>query len=76
MRLLLEQQMHGFTAEGDRLITMQHGASCPGSAGPDQCRVVYRWNDRDRRLEVVERRLASSIGQVDEMAYDWETLSR
>ncbi|HEX8694399.1 MAG TPA: hypothetical protein VF746_18400 [Longimicrobium sp.] len=76
VRLLLEQQMHGFTPVDEGLVTMQHGGYCPDGAGPDQCRVTYRWNDRDRRLEVVERRLASSPGRVEAMAYDWETLSR
>ena len=76
VRLLLEQQMHGFTPAVRELVTMQHGGFCPGGAGPDQCRVTYGWNDQDRRLEVVERRLASSLGHVDRMAYEWAELSR
>lgn len=76
VRLLLEHQMHGFTASGDQLISMQHGGFCPGGAGPDQCRVTYRWNDRDRRLEVIDRRLASPLDRADSMMYDWEALSR
>lgn len=76
VRLLLEQQMHGFSPRGDSLVTMQHGSYCPGGGGPDQCRVTYRWNGDDRRLEVVERRLASSLGTVQPMDYDWERLSR
>ena len=74
VRLLLEQQMHGFTPAGDRLVTMQHGGFCPGGAGPDQCRVIYRWNDRDRRLEVVERRLASTL-PPQPMTYDYAYLA-
>jgi hypothetical protein len=76
VRLLLEQQMHGFTARGDGLVTMQHGGFCPDGAGPDQCRVTYRWNDKDRRLDVVERALASKLGRVDRMEHEWEELSR
>jgi hypothetical protein len=76
VRLLLEQQIHGFTAMGNRLITMQHGGFCPGGAGPDQCRVTYQWNDKDRRLDVVERVLASELGRVDRMDHEWEELSR
>jgi hypothetical protein len=76
VRLLLEQQMHGFTPAGDSLITLQHGGFCPGGAGPDQCRVIYRWNDQDRRLDVIERRLASTIPGLTKMTYDWEMLTR
>ncbi|HEX6316583.1 MAG TPA: hypothetical protein VFZ73_17045 [Gemmatimonadaceae bacterium] len=75
VRLVLEQQMHGFTPAGRRLITMQHGGFCPGGAGPDQCRVTYEWNDQDRRLDVVERRLASDLGQSDIMTFDWPDLN-
>ena len=70
VRLLLEHQMHGFTADGTRLITMQHGAFCPGGAGPDQCRVIYEWNDQDRRLDVVERTLASALERPEKMGHD------
>jgi hypothetical protein len=76
VRLLLEKQMHGFTPAGTRLITMQHGAYCPGGAGPDQCRVIYQWNDQDRRLDVIERRLASTLNRTEPMTYDWEKVSR
>jgi hypothetical protein len=70
VRLLLEHQMHGFTPDATRLITMQHGGFCPGGAGPDQCRVIYQWNDKDRRLDVIERTLASTLNRVDTMSYD------
>lgn len=70
VRLLLEHSMHGFTPAGDRLVTMQHGGFCPNGAGPDQCRVTYGWNDRDRRLDVVDRRLASELGRVDAMRFE------
>ena len=76
VRLLLEHQMHGFTPGRDRLITMQHGSYCPGGAGPDQCRVIYQWNEADRRLEVIDRTLASDLEHADEMEFTWETLSR
>lgn len=76
VRLLLEQQMHGFSPSRGGLVTMQHGIACPGGAGPDQCRVVYRWDDREHRLDVTERRLASSLGQVPPMVYGYETISR
>jgi hypothetical protein len=75
-RLLLEQQMHGFTPASDRLVTVQHGSFCDGGAGPDLCRVVYRWSDRDRRLGVVERRRLSDLGQIEEMRYGHESLYR
>jgi hypothetical protein len=71
VRLLLEHQVHGFTPVHRRLVTMQHGGYCPGGAGPDQCRVTYQWNDQDRRLDVIERVLASSLEHMTPMAYDW-----
>jgi hypothetical protein len=74
VRLLLEQQMRGFTPANDRLVTMQHGGSCPGGSGPDQCRIIYRWNDRDRRLDVVERRPASELGVDQQMEYDLDRI--
>jgi hypothetical protein len=52
------------------------GANCPGGFGPDACRIVYEWNDQGRRLETVERRLASSFPAPPAMAYDYEDLSR
>ena len=76
VRLLLEHQMHGFRTDGTRLVSLQHGGFCPGGAGPDQCRVTYQWNDRDRRFDVVERRLASTLVMEERMEYDWEALSR
>lgn len=75
VRLLLEHQMHGFTSEGDRLATLQHGAYCPGGAGPDACLVTYAWNGQDRRLDVVGRALVSQLSDVPEMRYGYETLS-
>ncbi len=76
VRLLLEHQMHGFTPGERQLVTMQHGAYCPGGAGPDQCRVTYQWNEQDRRLDVVDRQLASSLPGAEPMTYDWATLTR
>jgi hypothetical protein len=75
-RLLLEQQLHGFTPAGTRLITMQHGGFCPGGAGPDSCRVTYEWNERTQQLDVVDRQLASTPGAMESMQFDYETLSR
>jgi hypothetical protein len=75
-RLVLEQSMHGFTIEERRLITYQHGAYCPGGAGPDICRVTYAWNERDRRLEVTERALLSELQIVPKMEFGYEELSR
>jgi hypothetical protein len=76
VRLLLEQQMHGFTPSGDRLITLQHGGFCAGGTGPDACRVLYQWNDKDRTLEVRERQLASTLSSLEPMTYDYEALIR
>lgn len=73
-RLILEQQMHGFTPAGDRLITMQHGANCPEGGGPDQCRVTYAWNDQDGRLEAVERRMMPGDAPEARMQYPFELL--
>ena len=54
---VLETQMHGFRVEEDRFVTDQHGAECPGGAGPAVCRVTYAWSGSGRGLQVVERRL-------------------
>lgn len=75
-RLLLEQQMHGFSIEGGTIITYQHGGSCPDGAGPDMCRVTYLWDDQARRLEVTERALLSELQLEPKMEFGYEELSR
>jgi hypothetical protein len=77
-RMLLEHQMHGFSPAGDRLVTSQHGGFCPGGAGPGVCLVTYRWNDRDRTLEVESRRLIDDAhpGAEPAMEFDHEAISR
>lgn len=76
VRLLLEHQMHGFTPQPSGLLSAQHGGFCPDGAGPDQCLVAYRWNDKDRTLEVVERRLMSTLSAPPQMVFGWTELSR
>jgi hypothetical protein len=77
-RMLLEHQMHGFSAERDRLVTLQHGAFCPGGAGPGVCEVIYRWNDKDRALEVASRRLIDDAhpGPEPHLQFGYEAISR
>jgi hypothetical protein len=75
VRLLLEQNMHGFTPGERRLVTWQHGGYCPDGAGPDQCRVTYAWDEEGRRFEIVERRLASTL-PPETPRYGYELLSR
>lgn len=77
-RLLLEHQMHGFTPTPTGLLSLQHGGFCPDGAGPGVCLVTYAWNDRDRTLEVVGRRLFDDdrSGTPPQMASGYETISR
>ena len=76
VRLLLEQQMHGFTPGDGYVQAVQHGATCPGGAGPDSCIVTYRWNDKGRRLEVASMVLGSDAPIPPAMNYDIEDLTR
>ena len=75
--MLLEHQMHGFTLTADGLLSDQHAGFCPGGAGPNTCLVRYRWNDRDRTLEVAERRYldGSTSEQPPRMEWGYEQLS-
>ena len=69
-RMLLEHQMLGFSPADAfaGLITHQHGAFCPGGAGPNICEVNYRWNDRDRALEVTSRTALEEGAEIDRRA--------
>ena len=66
-RLLLEHSMLGFSPAGEfaGLISHQHGGFCPQGAGPNVCEVVYRWNDADRVLEVVQRTALEESEEID-----------
>jgi hypothetical protein len=75
VRLLLEQQMHGFTPLDGGLQTVQHGGSCPGGAGPDSCVVTYRWEDKGRRLETESRTLGSALADPPEPEYGYYRLT-
>ena len=56
-RMVLEENMHAFRHDlkSRYLVTDQHGANCPGGAGPQICRVVYHWDKTSRSLKVVDR---------------------
>jgi hypothetical protein len=79
-RLLLEHSMLGFSPAGDGLITHQHGAFCPGGAGPNICEVIYRWNGNDRTLEVASRTALENSAEIDRRAaalrFGYEEVSR
>lgn len=77
-RMLLEHQMHGFSPTGDRLVTSQHGGFCSGGAGPGVCIVTYRWNDRDRTLEIESRRLIDDAhpGREPALEFGYDAISR
>jgi hypothetical protein len=57
-RMVLEENMHAFRHDlkSRYLVTDQHGANCPGGAGPQICRVVYRWDNAADALTVVDRK--------------------
>jgi hypothetical protein len=81
-RMLLEHSMLGFSPadEFSGLITHQHGAFCPGGAGPNVCEVNYRWNDRDRALEAASRTLVDDSAEIDRRAqalrFGYDTLTQ
>ena len=57
-RMVLEENFHAFRHDlkSRYLVTDQHGANCPGGAGPQICRVVYRWDNAAHALTIVDRR--------------------
>ena len=63
--LLLETAMHGFSVTGGRLMTQQHGARCPGGAGPNICLVDYVWEPATQRLAVVREVFVGNDWQGD-----------
>jgi hypothetical protein len=75
VRLLLERHMHGFTPLGGGLLTFQHGAACPGGAGPDTCVITYRWDGTGRRLETESRVPASTRGSWPEPEFGYDDLT-
>jgi hypothetical protein len=56
-RMLLEENMQAFRHDlkSEYLVTDQLGANCPGAAGPQICRVVYRWDRTSHVLKIVDR---------------------
>lgn len=72
-RLLFRHSMHGFTPTAEGFISSQHGAFCPGGAGPGMCVVDYRWRGPEDGFEPVSRRLYDyqHSGTPPEMRYDW-----
>jgi hypothetical protein len=56
-RMLLEESMRAFRHDlkSEYLVTDQHGANCPGGAGPQICRVVYHWDRASQSLKVAGR---------------------
>jgi len=56
-RMLLEENMQAFRHDlrSEFLVTDQLGEKCPGGAGWQICRVVYRWDSTSHALKVVDR---------------------
>ena len=77
-RMLLERAMHGFTPTRRGLTSLQHGTYCPGGAGPNPCLVTYRWNEKDRALEVTKRLFidGTKVKTIPAMRYDYAFTSR
>ena len=67
--------MHGFSVIGGRPVAQQHGGFRPGGAGPNVCVVTYAWDDRTRRLEVLERRFDENGTGLAPMQYGYEALT-
>lgn len=77
-RMLIERPMHGFTATGSGLLALQHGTFCENGAGPNPCLVTYRWNRKDRALEVTRRLFIDGrrVKRSPRMRFDYEAISR
>ena len=77
-RLLLERPMMGFTPTRTGLVSVQHGSFCPDGAGPSSCVVTYRWNEKDRALEVASRIFIDGkrFRHTPKMRYEYEQISR
>jgi hypothetical protein len=77
-RMLLERTMMGFTPKPAGLVSVQHGTTCPGGAGPNPCVVTYRWNEKDRALEVTSRVFIDGkrFRHTPNMRYEYEQISR
>ena len=71
--LLMSHSMHGCTPTKDGLVSVQHGAYCPGGAGPGMCVVTYDWHGPEDGFEVRSRRLYDyqHPGEPPAIAYDW-----
>ena len=71
--LQLSHSMHGFTPTKEGLVSVQHGAYCPGGAGPGMCVVTYDWRGPEDGFEVRSRRLYDDThrGTPPPIAYDW-----
>lgn len=74
VRLMLEQQMHGFTPGDAQLQVVAHGAFCPDGAGPDVCIVTYRWEPRLRLMLPETMVKGSEAPMPPAMEYDYEDL--
>lgn len=77
-RMVLERPMHAFSPTASGLTSLQHGGACPGGAGPNPCLVVYRWNTKDRDLEVAKRTFVDGarVKRAPRLKYEYEFLSR
>jgi hypothetical protein len=81
-RMLLEHSMMTFSPADEfaGLISHQHGGFCPEGAGPSICEVIYRWNNRDRTLEVTSRTPLENSSEIDRRArslrFSYDDVSR
>ena len=56
-RLVLTEQMHGFTPTATGFVAYEHGSFCPDGYGPQLCVMTYRWDSGSGRFDVVRREL-------------------
>lgn len=74
-RLILEQQVEGFTPTDRSLITLQHGSSC-GAAGSARCLVTYYWTPKTRTMLIASRVPVSASDGWSRMSFDYDLRRR
>lgn len=68
-RLILEQQMHGFSPRGGLLVTLQNGGAC-GAASIARCLVTYRWDAAKGRMLAAARAPVTEAEGLSAIAFD------
>lgn len=74
-RLILEQQLLGFSPRDASLVTLQHGGSC-GAAGSVRCLVNYQWNPKTRQMQIAARAPVTAGAGLSAVTFDHDLRRR